>query len=263
LKTRRETLLKFLEKDVETVARTDYAPDGIFFFNPKKSIPEIKAFEDGLFQVQDEAAQLISFLLNPQPGETVLDACAGLGGKTGHISQMMKNRGKLTAMDNNEKKLMRLQSEMHRLGVSVVTLRTHDLNDPAGNKRIGEFDRILLDAPCSGLGVLRRNPDAKWSTLEQDLIRNSKRQAKFLDHLAPHVKPAGVLVYCVCSMEPEENESVIKGFLNKHKDFAIEKNPGGLPVQARSLLTGNGYLKTFPHLNNMDGFFAVCMKRSK
>jgi 16S rRNA (cytosine967-C5)-methyltransferase len=263
LKTRRETLLKLLEKDAKKVECTGYAPDGVFFFHPKKSIPEIKAFEDGLFQVQDEAAQLVTFLLNPKPGETVLDACAGLGGKTGHISQMMNNRGKLIAMDNHAKRLQRLQSEMVRLGISMVTPLKHDLNDPAGGKSIKKFDRILLDAPCSGLGVLRRNPDAKWRTLEQDLIRQAKRQATFLDNLAHQVKPEGLLVYCVCSMEPEENESVIKGFLNKHQDFAIEKHPDGLPDDARSLLTDNGYLKTFPHLHNMDGFFAVCMKRAK
>jgi 16S rRNA (cytosine967-C5)-methyltransferase len=263
LKTRRKTLLKRLEKDVEKVACTDYAPDGAFFSHPKKSIPKMKAFEDGLFQVQDEAAQLVTLLLNPKPGETILDACAGLGGKTGHISQMMKNRGKLIAMDNNSKKLDILQSEMERLGISMVTPHMYDLNDPAGDKSIGKFDRILLDAPCSGLGVLRRNPDTKWRTLGQDLIRHAKRQATFLDNLAHQVKPEGLLVYCVCSMEPEENESVINGFLNKHQDFAIEKHPDGLPHKARSLLTGNGYLKTFPHLHNMDGFFAVCMKRAK
>jgi len=263
LKARRKTLLKRLEKDVEKVACTDYAPDGAFFSHPKKSIPKMKAFEDGLFQVQDEAAQLVTLLLNPKPGETILDACAGLGGKTGHISQLMKNRGKLIAMDNNTKKLNILQSEMVRLGISMVTPHTYDLNDPANDKSIGKFDRILLDAPCSGLGVLRRNPDTKWRTSEQDLIRHAKRQATFLDNLAHQVKPEGLLVYCVCSMEPEENESVINGFLNKHQDFAIKKHPDGLPHEARSLLTGNGYLKTFPHLHNMDGFFAVCMKRAK
>jgi len=263
LKIPREVLLKFLEKDVENIELTHYAPDGVFFFNPKKSIPEFKAFKEGLFQVQDEAAQLVTSLLDPRPGETVLDACAGLGGKSGHISQMMKNRGKLVAMDNNERKLMRLQSEMHRLGISMVTPIIQDLNDLAGSNRIEKFDRILLDAPCSGLGVLRRNPDAKWRISEQDLVRNSDRQAIFLDQLAPYVKPSGILVYCVCSTEPEENEDVIKGFLNKHQDFAIEKNPGGLPLKARTLLTGNGYFRTFPHLHNMDGFFAVCMRRAR
>jgi len=263
LKIRRETLLKLLEKNVEKVECTSYAPDGAFFFHPKTPIPKMNAFEDGLFQVQDEAAQLVTFLLNPKPGQMVLDACAGLGGKTGHISQMMNNHGKLIAMDNNANKLDQLQSEMVRLGISMVTPHTYDLNDPAAGKAFEKFDRILLDAPCSGLGVLRRNPDAKWSTSEQDLIHHSKRQARFLDNLAHQVKPLGLLVYCVCSMEPEENELVIKDFLNKHKDFAIENNPDCLPYKARSLLTDNGYLKTFPHLHNMDGFFAVCMKRIK
>jgi 16S rRNA (cytosine967-C5)-methyltransferase len=261
LKTDRNTVLKCVEKDVERAECTPYSPVGVFLSNPKRSIPKIKAFENGMFQVQDEAAQLVTFLLHPRPGETVLDACAGLGGKTGHIAQMMENRGTLIAMDSNENKLLRLLSEMHRLGISSVTTRVHDLNDPTDDKSKRKFDRILLDAPCSGLGVLRRNPDAKWRTKESDLIRQSKRQAIFLDNLAHLVKPNGILVYCVCSTEPEENEAVVKGFLNTHRNFAIEHKPEGLPDKARSLLTGNGYLKSFPHFHNMDGFFAVCMKR--
>ena len=263
LKTDRKALLKYVEKDVELAEYTVYSPNGIFLSGPKRSISKIKAFEKGMFQVQDEAAQLVTFLLHPQPGETILDACAGLGGKTGHIAQMMENRGTLIAMDNNEKKLSRLMSEMDRLGVSLVTTRIHDLNDPPGGKSMEKFDRILLDAPCSGLGVLRRNPDAKWHPSEQDLIRQSRRQAKFLDNLAHLVKPNGILVYCVCSMEPEENESVVNGFLKTHQNFAIENNRDKLPIKARSLLSANGYLKTFPHFHNMDGFFAVCMKRMK
>ncbi len=263
LKTDRKTLLKLVEKDVELSENTTYSPDGISLFNPKRSIGKIKAFENGMFQVQDEAAQLVTLLLQPQPGETVLDACAGLGGKTGHIAQMMENQGMLIAMDNNEKKLSRLMSEMHRLEISMVKTRIHDLSVPPDDKSIGKFDRILLDAPCSGLGVLRRNPDAKWHTKEQDLVRQSRRQALFLDNLARLIKPKGILVYCVCSMEPEENESVIIEFLNTHPNFAIETNRTKLPATARSLFTDNGYLKTFPHFHNMDGFFAVRMKRMK
>ncbi|RZB37126.1 MAG: 16S rRNA (cytosine967-C5)-methyltransferase [Desulfobacteraceae bacterium Eth-SRB2] len=261
LKTRREKLVKALEGYAEKIEITNYAPDGVFFFNPKISIPEIEAFEYGLFQVQDEAAQLVTLVLNPQPGETILDACSGLGGKTGHIAQIMKNRGRLVAMDKDENKLLRLESEMHRLGVSIVTTCIHDLSTPLNRKDFGKFDRILLDAPCSGLGVLRRNPDTKWRASQQNPAYCQKKQSLFLDNLAHLVKPPGVLVYAVCSMEPEENESVIKDFLNKHAQFAIEKRPTGLPFDARSLVMGNGYLKTFPHLNNMDGFFSVCLKR--
>jgi 16S rRNA (cytosine967-C5)-methyltransferase len=263
LKTSREKLVKALEGCAEKVEITHYAPDGVFFFNPKISVPQIRAFEEGLFQVQDEAAQLVTLLLNPQPGETILDACSGLGGKTGHIAQIMKNSGKLVAMDKDEHKLLRLGSEMHRLGVSIVTTYLHDLNNPLPRNDLGNFDRILLDAPCSGLGVLRRNPDTKWRPSRQHPEYWQKRQSLFLDNLAHLVKPSGVLVYAVCSMEPEENEAVIKDFLNKHDQFAIEKKPAGLLFDACSLITGNGYLKTLPHLNNMDGFFSVCMKRKK
>jgi 16S rRNA (cytosine967-C5)-methyltransferase len=263
LKTSREKLVKALEESAEKIGITNYAPDGVFFFNPKRSIPSIEAFKEGLFQVQDEAAQLVTLVLNPQPGEAILDACAGLGGKTGHIAQIMKNRGRLVAMDKDGNKLRRLESQMHRLGVSIVTTCIHDLSIPLNREQFGEFDRILLDAPCSGLGVLRRNPDAKWRVSQQTPSNCRKRQALFLDNLANLVKPSGILVYAVCSTEPEESESVIKDFLNKHDEFAIEKETTGLSFDACSLITPNGYLKTFPHLNNMDGFFSVCMKRKK
>lgn len=262
LKTERKTLMETLEEVTEHITATPYAPDGVSFFNPKQPIPKIDSFQKGLFQVQDEAAQLVTLLLNPRPGETVLDACAGLGGKTGHIAQLMANKGRLTAMDNDEHKLLRLMSEMNRLGVSIVTTKTYDLNKPLSPKR-GRFDRILLDAPCSGLGVLRRNPDAKWSAAKQHLAHFQKRQIRFLENLAPLIKPAGVMVYTVCSTEPEENEAVVKLFLNKHSDFAIESDTTGMPPEIRSLVNSNGYLKTFPHLNNMDGFFAACLKRIK
>ena len=263
LRTNRENLFKALEGHVEKIGITNYAPDGIFFFNPNRSIPNIKAFKAGLFQVQDEAAQLVTLLLNPQPGEIILDACAGLGGKTGHIAQLMKNNGRLVAMDKDGNKLLRLESEMCRLGVSIVTTCIHDLSTPLDREHFGRFDRILLDAPCSGLGVLRRNPDIKWRALRQNPVYYQKRQALFMDSLAHLVKPAGTLVYAVCSTEPEENESVIKGFLNKHANFVIEKKSTGLSRDACSLITRDGYLKTFPHLNNMDGFFSVRMKRKK
>ena len=263
LKVPRKTLKNFLEKYGEKVGYTVYAPDGVSFWRPKKSIPELPIFKDGLFQVQDEAAQLVTLLLNPKPGETVLDACAGLGGKTGHIAQIMNNRGKIVAMDKNRKKLGRLESEMHRLGISIVTARPHDLNAPFNRDDREKFDRILLDAPCSGLGVLRRNPDAKWRIMEEDLRNHQKRQSEFLDNLAGLLKPGGVMVYAVCSTEPEENELVIKGFLNKHPEFAIEKNLEEMTRKARALITEDGYFRPYPHLHNMDGFFSVPMKRTK
>ena len=263
LKTSRESLAKLLEGYSARIELTEYSPDGIRFFNPSVSIPEIKAFEQGLFQIQDEAAQLVTLFLNPQPGESVLDACAGLGGKTGHIAQLMKNRGKLVVVDKDKNKLTRLESEMHRLGIDMVKAQLHDLNKPFIQEQPKTFDRILLDAPCSGLGVLRRNPDAKWNSFKQNLAHHHKRQAIMLGNLAHLVKPSGVLLYAVCSTEPEENELVIKDFLNKHEEFAIENSTAGLSLKIHHLLTDTGYLKTFPHLHHMDGFFSVCLKRIK
>ncbi len=260
LKISRDDLINKLESDVELIDYTTYSPDGIYFFKPKLPIPKIKAFKNGWFQVQDEAAQLVTYLLNPQPGETILDACAGLGGKTGHIAQMMRNKGKIVAMDKNNEKLLRHESEMKRLGISIVQTCIHDLDKPFDKNYIAEFDRILLDAPCSGLGVLRRNPDIKWLMSKKNLIYYQEKQVRFLDTLSYLVKPSGVLVYTVCSTEPEENEEVVKVFLNKHPEFVIEKKPDGFPFNARSLINKNGYLKTFPHINNMDGFFSVCFK---
>ena len=263
LKTSRGKLMQSLQGYAENISPTNQAPDGVFFSSPKTAITEFNAFKDGLFQVQDEAAQLVTLLLRPQPGETILDACAGLGGKTGHISQEMKNKGRLFAMDVDEKKLLRLELEMRRLGASTVKTWVHDLNHPITMDHFGGFDRILLDAPCSGLGVLRKNPDAKWISAKQNLIYYQKRQIRFLDHVAHLVKPSGCIIYAACSTEPEENESVIECFLKRHENFAVEHNSTGLPVEARSLVDKNGYLKTFPHLNNMDGFFSVRLKRTK
>ncbi len=265
--TSREQLAKALEPFAENIGLTDYSPGGIFFSHPKTPIPEMKPFKKGWFQVQDEAAQLVSCLLNPQPGQTVLDACAGLGGKTGHIAHMMKNQGRIAAMDKDERKLLQLKSEMDRIGVSIVSTWQHNLNKSLKNNlqssilNFKSFDRVLVDAPCSGIGVIRRNPDIKWFKTEEDLPHYKERQIKFTDNLAHLVKPGGLLVYAVCSTEPEENEAVTEDFLSKHPEFILEKNFPGLPEKACSIINQDGYLKTFPHVNNMDGFFAACFKR--
>ncbi|MEA3435805.1 MAG: 16S rRNA (cytosine(967)-C(5))-methyltransferase RsmB [Thermodesulfobacteriota bacterium] len=261
LKATRKILLKSLKKEVEKIECTTYSPDGISFSKPNSSIPEIKSFKDGWFVVQDEAAQLITLLLDVRPGDTVLDACAGLGGKTGHIAQLMKNMGAIFAIDKDERKLSRLSSEMKRLGISIITPLTRDLEKPLNIKGFKLFDRILLDAPCSGLGALRRNPDIKWATSKKNLNYYKKKQLLFLKNLAFLVKPSGILVYAVCSSEPEENEEVVKEFLSMHSEFDIKNVSGLLPCGYTSVVSEDRYLKTLPHKNNMDGFFSVCFQK--
>jgi len=263
LKTTRKRLLERLKPLVESIRETAISLDGIAFRNPKVPIPSMKPFKEGLFQAQDEAAQLVSLLLDPRPGESVLDACAGLGGKTGHLAQLMRNQGTLLATDRDEQKLKKLESEMKRLGVSIVKTCLHDFKKPLNEKHSGRFHRVLLDAPCSGIGVLRRNPDAKWSMTEKDIERNRERQMDLLSAVSGLVLPGGVLVYSVCSTEPEETESVCQEFLNRRTDFTVDTDFGNPPDMIRSLVRSNGYLFTCPHTDRMDGFFIVRFKRKK
>jgi 16S rRNA (cytosine967-C5)-methyltransferase len=268
--TRKELMESFrFEKGRHEVARPDafrmeetgFSPTGIRLYNLYKPIHTFDSFKKGCFQVQDEAAQLSSILLNPEPGDNVLDACAGLGGKTSHLAQLMKNQGRILAMDNNEKKLIRLDAEMKRLGISIVIPSVNDLNAPISKKKENTFDKILLDAPCSGLGVIRRNPDAKWHTTEKEITWCSERQLDFLLRVSENLTPGGILVYTVCSTEPEENKQVIQAFLLKRKKFMVDRNISHLPPNVASLLDDEGYLYTFPHLHQTDGFFSVRIKR--
>jgi 16S rRNA (cytosine967-C5)-methyltransferase len=261
LKASRRQLMEALRSEAEQVQPTPYAPDGVTFINPAASIPELSAFKAGWFQVQDEAAQLVSLLLDPQPGETVLDACAGLGGKTGHIAQLMKNKGIVVALDVDESKLLRLKTDMKRLGVSILATLGHNLEQEWPRHQPQGFDRVLLDAPCSGLGVLRRNPDIKWRSSKKNLRKFYTRQLRLMENASRLVKPSGILVYAVCSPEPEENEMVINDFLKIHTDYIISKESGRLPENLHSMAREPGVLKTFPHLRQMDGFYSVRLQR--
>jgi len=261
LKTTRADLYDCLEKDTKTIEPTPYAPDGIRCFGPRVPISEMNTFKNGCFQVQDEAAQLVTIFLDPHPGEKILDACSGRGGKTGHMAQLMGDRGRIFALDNDREKLLSLEVEMKRLGISIVRTIRHDLHVPLKDGRLKGFDRILVDAPCSGLGVIRRNPDIKWSVSKENLKPMQARQLGFLHTLAPLLKPGGVLLYAVCSMEPEENEAVVESFLNKCANFAIDRDHGSLFRKRDSLIDHKGFLRTFPHRHGTDGFFSARLKR--
>jgi 16S rRNA (cytosine967-C5)-methyltransferase len=261
LKTSPRELLKSLENESSQVNQTLYSPVGIGIVHPRSSIPGLSAFKAGWFQVQDEAAQLVSLLLDPKPGQTVLDACAGLGGKTGHIAQLMKNQGRVVALEKDVRKLQHLENEMQRLGVSIVSTLCHDLQKALPKNQPTGFDRVLLDAPCSGLGVIRRNPDIKWLKTKKELTKNRTRQLRLLENLCSAVKPGGILAYAVCSTEPEENEEVIHSFLEKHTDFVVDKHLGGLPDKVKKTAVSNGFFKTHPNLTEMDGFFSVRLQR--
>jgi len=260
LKTGYARARESLAREAGRVKDGRYAPDAISFHSPKGAVDELESFADGWFQVQDEAAQLVCLLLNPQPGERVLDACAGLGGKTGYIAQLMKNQGGIVAADVDGKKLTSLSAEMDRLSVSIVkTMRIDWLKKP---ERVSEkFDRVLADCPCSGMGVLRRNPDIKWSASIRRLSRHREKQVHFLMALADCVRVNGFLVYVVCSTEPEENEQVVDLFLSKREDFDIDKKLMGTEAVVRQFTTEQGYFTTSVPIHDLDGFFGVRFKK--
>ncbi|SMC46802.1 16S rRNA (cytosine967-C5)-methyltransferase [Desulfocicer vacuolatum DSM 3385] len=265
LKTCRDDLINALSSHAHRVWQTPYSSLGISLKKPSMPIHELPAFKAGEFQVQDEAAQLVTArFLDPQPGERILDACAGLGGKTGHIAQLMENRGTIVAGDTDPGKLNQLDQEMKRLGIDMVSTRKINLLKTETLDFNTHFHRVLVDAPCSGLGVLRRNPDTRWKRTKKDVARLAVRQEKMLFNAADLVAPGGTLVYAVCSCEPRENQTVIQNFLDRKKEFTIKvkaasPHDSGTPLP----LSPQGMFCTWPDALEMDGFFAVALQRKK
>jgi 16S rRNA (cytosine967-C5)-methyltransferase len=263
LKTSREELERRLIPQVEDISPTPHAPHGLRLVRPKAAVDQLYGFREGWFQVQDEAAQLAGHLLCPQPGERVLDACAGMGGKTGHLAQLMENRGEIVAADKDAGKLEKLGLQMERLGVANVKTCRIDFDKPENREPIALFDRILLDAPCSGTGVIRRNPDIKWANEKGDLDRFAGRQLSYLSALAQRLSSGGVLVYAVCSMEPEETWDVIEKFLKNRPEFAMVTGVSEAgAVRMEDPLDPRGFFSALPHVHEMDGFFAVRLRRN-
>lgn len=257
----RQQLYDRIKAECKDISLTPISPSGIRISGPVRPIHEWPAFQKGLFQIQDEAAQIVTQILNPKPGENVLDACAGLGGKTGHIAQLMKDTGSITAIDIENKKLDFLSEQCRLMGFQSISVKNLDLLNTTIKDFPDYFDRVLIDAPCSGLGVLGRNPDGKWNKNPNDIPRLAARQKKILNAGANLVKPGGSIVYAVCSCEKEENEDVILSFLSRRKDFSIDK--AFKSDNLEPLLTKDGFLKTYPRSVEMDGFFAVRLRRKK
>ncbi len=231
---------------------------------------------EGWCYIEDEAAQLIPLLLDPQPGDRVLDACAAPGGKTTHLAQLMRNQGSLVALDLHQRRLHRLVDNCTRLGISIVQPCHYDLTDPAGFSLAKAptdtlsalppllaqpFDRILVDAPCSALGILRRHPEGKLFKSLATIQHARLRQRQILDHACNLLRPGGTLVYSACSIEPEETIEMISGFCQQHPEFHQESVTPWIPATGQSLITEQGYLCTAFQAFNMDGFFACRLKK--
>ncbi|HUN65547.1 MAG TPA: 16S rRNA (cytosine(967)-C(5))-methyltransferase RsmB [Bacteroidota bacterium] len=213
-------------------------------------ISQMNIFQNGYFSIQDESAALPVLLLDPRPGESVLDLCAAPGGKTTFIAELMMNKGSVTAIDKYDSKLKLIQTSCSRLGVTNVELKSAD----AMEVQLPPVDKILVDAPCSGLGVLRKKPDIKWKRQPDDIARLVATQNRVLENAVRLLKPGGVIVYATCTTEPEENILLVSGFLQRHPEFVLD--PAGRFVN-RAVVADDGSVQTFPHRHQMDGSFAV------
>lgn len=254
----------------ESVSPGDYSAQALRLSKPKVPVFELPGFTQGYFMVQDEAAQLPVALLAAQPNETVLDVCAGIGGKTVSMALSAENRIQILATDQSFGKLEQLRAETARLGINMPEILAVDWLKPlpeikarlTGNLgKLRLFDKVLVDAPCSGLGVLRRNPDTRWTRKEKDLAAMQKRQLAILHNASHFVKPGGIMVYTVCSAEPEETTGVTDAFLENNPQFIADDNVGNLSADfCEKTGLQNGGFCTYPAYNDMDGFFMARFK---
>jgi len=258
LRTTRDELLGLFRDRGVAAAPCTHSPHGIRV-EGRHQITALPGYREGLFCVQDEASQMVALLLAPQPGERVLDCCAAPGGKATHLAQLMANQGEVLATDISRTKLPLIREAAQRLGIDCLAVATADLHHPE-TFPAGTFDRVLLDAPCSGLGVIRRNPEAKWRLTPDDIQRLATAQKAMCANAATLVKSGGILIYSTCSTSREENEQVVQDFLSHHPDYVLENLNERFPDH-RELFTAEGMFRAWPHRHGMDGFFAARLKK--
>lgn len=257
LKTTRPDLIGILEDCGCGTAPSRYSPDGIVLSDLPSPVGKMRLHEEGYMQIQDEASQLISLLLDPKPGEIALDVCAGAGIKTTHMAELMQNRGRIVAMDISRKKVEMSRVLAHRLGTTIIEAIVHDATKAPLDELRGKFDRILVDVPCSGMGTLRRNPEIKWNATQEDMKKIPPFQKEILNRSVPYLKKGGTMAYSTCTISAAENEDVVREFLAVHPDFEYAR-PTGFSAD---MLDRHGMFRTFPHRHGTDGFFGAVLKR--
>jgi 16S rRNA (cytosine967-C5)-methyltransferase len=226
-------------------------PWGLRLLEHRGVLSELPGYAEGWWSVQDASAQLVGLLLDPQPGDTVLDVCAAPGGKATQIAEILGGQGQVVACDRAPSRLKKIAANAARLGLGNLTTHAGDSTDLADFHGVG--DRVLVDAPCSGLGTLHRHADARWRQSPQSIAELAQLQGALLAEAARCVKPGGTLVYATCTLHPAENEAVIERFLGEHPAWQVQPPPpgfgGGLPVAPQ------GWLRLWPHRQGTDGFF--------
>lgn len=259
LKAERQAVLDRLAADGIAAAPGPLSPFAIRL-QEKPALAKHPLFLDGSFEVQDEGSQLLGFLLAPKRGEMVVDFCAGAGGKTLMLGAFMRNSGRLYAFDVSDKRLANLKPRLARSGLSNVhPVRIEHERDAKVKRLAGKIDRVLVDAPCSGLGTLRRNPDLKWRQSEASVAELTAKQAAILAGAATLVRPGGRLVYATCSLLAAENDGVVDGFLAAHPEFV--QVPADQVLAKLGIDMPGERLRLLPHRHGTDGFFATILEK--
>lgn len=259
LKTDRERLRSLLEAEGFELSGGRYLNESLEVRGVTAGLSRSRPFLQGLFFIQDEASMLPARLLDPKPGETVIDACSAPGGKATHLAELMGDEGRVIAVDMNPKRLELVKDNSKRLGLSSIETVCMD-SRAIGSAMAGRADKVLVDAPCSGLGTIRRKPDLKWRRKPHDIEALSRLQEEILGGVAPAVKSGGVLVYSTCTTEEKENEAQVRKFLDKHPEFELDDPTGFLPQDLVSKKSGDCVV-TYPHIHGVDGFFVARMRR--
>ncbi len=263
LKLDREQLMATLDAEGMITSPTQYVAEGVVV-KEMFALNKLASYRQGLFQVQDESSMLVGRIVNPHPGQTVLDICSAPGGKTTHLAQLMQNQGKIIALDLHPHKLKLVEENCQRLGVNIVETKTFDARElPA--EWATAADCVLVDAPCSGLGVLRRRPEIRWRKDCAQLAELATLQKELLTKAAACVKPGGTLVYSTCTITPEENQFVMEYFNANHPEFKqvdlTPYLPEALRLEGIDNQASQGYLQLMPHLHGTDGFFIARWER--
>jgi 16S rRNA (cytosine967-C5)-methyltransferase len=256
LQTTPERLLASLRGDGCDAMPCRYAPNGICLTS-HPPLERLHAYQDGWFTVQDEAAILCGYLIGAEPGERVLDTCAAPGGKATHAAERMHDEGEVLCLDNNWRRLKLVAENARRLKLKSLRCLVGNAERVAFTR---PFDRVVVDAPCSGLGVLRRHPDAKWRKDPALIDVMARQQMAILGQVRQFVGRNGVLVYLTCSTEMAENQHVIRAFLEQHSEFSLESIADDLPASARDFVRGD-WFQTMPGVEGLDGFFGARMRR--
>lgn len=260
-RTSRAALIDELERAGYTAEATPWSLTGVRI-TPGGFPGSIPGHAEGLFSVQGEASQLVAFMLGAQPGDSILDACAAPGGKTTALAELLGDSGTITALDSSEAGARHIRNMARRLGHSIVHAQVADAAAWAPSDPMqGHFNRVLVDAPCTGLGTLRQHPEVRWRRSEEDVKAAAALQSRILANVARFMRPGGTLVYATCTLTNEENDGVVRELLASMPELVVDDPRPSLPDRAKDLIGADHFLRAFPHRHGLDGFFAARLKR--